>query len=165
MAEALTCPSEMLAISATKSYALQKKAQGTSWKAGPLFQLLWLSCFPRVMQMSPQCPWFSKGCMHTQQGTCAALSLGVFLLLLVSVSFCLNFESCLLTLLVKTGLCFSSLGCAGLAQVVKRSKLSSFRNINTLLANNNYSTWGVFLLSTDASEGVVVLVKGYASSW
>lgn len=52
----------------------------------------------------------------------------------------------LLALLVKTGLYFSSLGCAGLVQVVKRSKLSSFPNINTLLANNNYSTRGFYLL-------------------
>lgn len=59
---------------------------------------------------------------------------------------CLTFKPCLLTLQVKTGFYFSFLECAGLVQVVKWSKLSSFHNINTVLANNNYSTLGVFPL-------------------
>lgn len=85
-----------------------------------------------------------------QRGACAALSQGGFPPLPVSVSFCLTFKPCLLAFLVKTGLYFSSLACAGLVRVVKRIKLSSFPNINTLLANNNYSAQGGFLLSADA---------------
>lgn len=84
--------------------------------------------------------------MHAQQGAWAVLSQSVFSSLSVSGSLCLTFKPCLLTSLIKTGLYFSFLECAGLVQVVERSKLSSFHNINTLLANNNYSTLGVFPL-------------------
>lgn len=82
---------------------------------------------------------------HTARGM-AVLRQSVFPSLSVSVSLCLTFKPCLLTFPVKTGLYFSFLECAGLVQVVERSKLSSFHNINILLANNNYSTWGVFPL-------------------
>lgn len=60
-----------------------------------------------------------QGCVHTQQGAWAVLSQSVFPSLLVSGSLCLTFKPCLLTLLVKTGLYFSFLECAGLVQVVK----------------------------------------------
>lgn len=107
-----------------------------------------LSCFPRINVhcLNSMVSMVHQGCVHTQQGAWAVLSQSVFPSLLVSGSLCLTFKPCLLTLLVKTGLYFSFLECAGLVQVVKWSKLSSFHNINTLLANNNYSTLGVFPL-------------------
>lgn len=110
--------------------------------------LFCLSCFPRINVhfFSIAVSMVHQGCVHTQQGAWVVLSQSVFPSLPVSVSLCLTLKPCLLTLIVKTGLYFSFLERAGLEQVVKRSKLSSFHNINTLFANNNYSTWGVFPL-------------------
>lgn len=129
-----------------------RNKSGRCLSAAQLFQLFCLSCFPRinVRRLNIVASMVRQGCVHVQRGARAALSQGGFPPLLVSVSFCLTFKLSLLTLLVKTGLYFSSLQCARLVQVVKRSKLSSFPNINTLLANNNYSTQGVFLLFADA---------------
>ena len=125
-----------------------RNKSGCCLSAAQSFQFLCLSCFPRlnVSRLNITASVVHQGCVHVQRGARAALSHGVFPPLLVSVSFCLTFKPCLLTLLVKTGLYFSCLGCAGLVQVVQRGKLSSFPNINTLLANNNDGKGRFFLI-------------------
>lgn len=84
--------------------------------AAQLFQLFCLSCFPRINVhcFNVMVSMVHQGCLHTQQGAWAALSESVFPSLPVSGSLCLTFKPCLLTLLVKTGLYFSFLECAGL---------------------------------------------------